>query len=110
MYGAMRYPRDVVKFASLTFSEHPTQKPVELMEWLVRSYSCAGDLIVDPYMGSGSTGVAAVSNGRRFVGVELETKFFDIACRNLERAVRAAQRERARALPGVLPMAAGGEA
>lgn len=87
VYGAMRYPRDVVQFPSLTFPKHPTEKPVGLMEWLVRSYSNAGDLILDPYMGSGSTGVAAVSNGRRFVGIERDLKYFDAACRRIEEAV-----------------------
>ncbi len=69
---------------------HPTQKPVQVMEWCIRQARVpAGGLILDPFMGSGSTGVAAVRLGHSFVGIEIETQYFDAACRRIERAVNA---------------------
>jgi len=66
---------------------HPTQKPLKLMNWLV-AYLAEADVILDPYCGSGSTGVAAVSYGKGFIGVEAESKYFDIACKRIETALR----------------------
>ena len=63
--------------------EHPTQKPVALMAWCVAKTE--GD-VLDPFMGSGTTGVACVKLGRRFIGIELEPRYFDIACRRIEEA------------------------
>jgi site-specific DNA-methyltransferase (adenine-specific)/modification methylase len=60
---------------------HPTQKPIELMKWCVRMTHSR--TILDPFMGSGTTGVAAVKLGRRFIGIEIEPKYFDIACRRI---------------------------
>jgi len=65
--------------------EHPTQKPVRLMEWCI-NHAPEAESICDPYMGSGTTGVAAANMGKRFVGIERERKYFDIACERLERA------------------------
>jgi DNA modification methylase len=67
--------------------EHPTQKPVPLMEWCIGQ---AGDpqSILDPFMGSGTTGVACANLGRAFIGIEREPKYFDIACRRIEDAQR----------------------
>lgn len=62
---------------------HPTQKPVELLEWLIKTYSKEGDIILDNAMGSGSTGVACINTNRKFIGIELEEKFYDIACERL---------------------------
>lgn len=73
-----RYPRSVLRISSQAGAAakfHPTQKPVELMEWLVRTYTDPGDLVVDPYGGSGSVGVASVRNGRRFAGAELSPEY-----------------------------------
>lgn len=64
-------------------AEHPTQKPLPLMNELVRLFSFEGDLVCDPFCGSGTTGVAAVKQGRRFVGIEQNPKWFDLACRRL---------------------------
>ena len=58
------------------------------MQWLVRSYSNVGDVVLDPYMGSGTTGVACVCNHRHFIGIEREQQYFDLACRRIERAVQ----------------------
>lgn len=63
---------------------HPTEKPLELMEWLIKSYTNEGDLVLDFTCGSGSTGVACVNTNRRFVGIELDEKYFNIARDRLE--------------------------
>jgi site-specific DNA-methyltransferase (adenine-specific) len=65
-------------------SLHPTQKPLGLMEWCVERTK--GATILDPYMGSGTTGVACVNLGRKFIGIEIEPRYFDIACRRIEAA------------------------
>ena len=58
---------------------HPTQKPVELMEYLIKTYSNEGEMVLDMTMGSGTTGVAAINTNRDFIGIELDGKYFDIA-------------------------------
>lgn len=63
--------------------EHPTQKPVRVMQWCV---SFTEGLVLDPYMGSGSTGVACAKMGRQFIGIEVEERYFDIACRRIREA------------------------
>lgn len=68
---------------------HPTQKPVPLMERLIRASSNAGDTVLDPFMGSGSTGVACVNTGRNFIGIELDEQYFDIAKKRIEEAQNA---------------------
>lgn len=69
---------------------HPSQKPVELMMWCIETARIGiGKTILDPYMGSGSTGVAALRNGRKFIGVEIDMEYFDIACARLEKEVAA---------------------
>ena len=69
--------------------EHPTQKPVELMRWCIGLIPPPATLILDPFMGSGTTGVAAVKLGRKFIGIEIEPKYFDIACRRIQAALDA---------------------
>ena len=64
---------------------HPTQKPVAVMKWVIDLCPKA-DTILDPFMGSGTTGVAAVQMGRKFIGIEREPKYFDIACERIEAA------------------------
>jgi site-specific DNA-methyltransferase (adenine-specific) len=66
---------------------HPTQKPLRVMKWCLDFFPQA-DSILDPFMGSGTTGVAAVLMGRSFIGIEREPKYFDIACRRIEDAQR----------------------
>lgn len=79
------YPKEVLEYgaprASLQKGEykHPTQKPVELMEYLTTLYTKPGDTILDPFMGSGSTGVAAQNLNRNFVGFEMEEEYFKFA-------------------------------
>lgn len=65
--------------------EHPTQKPVELMVWCIEQIGMP-QTILDPFMGGGTTGVAAVQMGRKFIGIEREPSYFDIACERIERA------------------------
>lgn len=73
-----RYPKQVLEFGIVERNKkHGTQKPVDLMAYLVRTYSNAGDLILDNTMGSGSTGVAALLEGRRFLGIEKNSEFFN---------------------------------
>ncbi len=67
---------------------HPCPKPVDQMVWLVDRASWRGETVLDPFMGSGTTGVACVENGRKFIGIEIEPKYFDIACRRIEDAQR----------------------
>ena len=63
---------------------HPTEKPVELLEYLIKTYSNENDVILDNCMGSGSTGVAALNTNRRFIGIELDEKYFNIAKDRIE--------------------------
>lgn len=69
-------------------SYHPTQKPVALMSWVLRLPWTPRGLVLDPYMGSGTTGVAAVREGRRFIGIECERRYFDIAVRRIDAEIR----------------------
>ena len=67
---------------------HPCNKPVKAIVWLVNRVSVQGDVALDPFMGSGTTGVACANLGRKFIGIEIERKYFDIACRRIEDAQR----------------------
>ena len=67
--------------------EHPTQKPVALMAWCIAKATNA-KTVLDPFMGSGTTGVACANLGRSFVGIEREKKYFDLACERIEQAQR----------------------
>jgi DNA modification methylase len=69
---------------------HPTQKPLEVMKWVIELCPKA-QTILDPFMGSGTTGVAAIQLGRTFTGIEREAKYFDIACRRIEQAYAQGQ-------------------
>lgn len=77
-----RYPTSILRFPQER-GLHPTQKPVPLMEWLIRSYSNPGDAVLDITMGSGTTGVAALRCGRRFVGAEILPDYYDTARRRI---------------------------
>lgn len=67
--------------------DHPTQKPVSLMEWCIRLCTKEGDTVLDPFMGSGTTGVACVNLGRSFIGYEIDPKYFAIAERRINNAL-----------------------
>jgi DNA modification methylase len=79
--------RDLSNAAIANDRAHPTQKPVSLMEWCL-SFTPKARAVLDPFMGSGSTGVACVGAGLAFTGIEIEPSYFDIACRRIEDAYR----------------------
>lgn len=87
------YPVHLIEFANEAASNrnrlHPTQKPVALLEYLIKTYTNEGDTILDNCMGSGSTGVAAVNTGRKFIGMELDEKYFEIAKNRIDEAADA---------------------
>lgn len=66
------------------FRWHPTQKPIGVMTWIIKKYTEENDIILDPFMGSGTTGVAAMRLGRKFIGIELEPKYYKIAKHRIE--------------------------
>ena len=70
---------------------HPTQKPVALMAWILEKYTQPGDLILDPFCGSGTTGVACVQTGRRFIGIEIDPGYADIARARIAKAAEQAR-------------------
>lgn len=86
----MGYPKQTLRFPSQfgggIASFHPTQKPVALMEYLIRTYTNEGETVLDNCMGSGTTGVACVNTGRSFIGIEQDDKYFDIARQRIEEA------------------------
>ena len=97
-WASMKKPAKMFRMSVLSYrKEHPTQKPVELMAWCI---SMAGnpETVLDPYMGSGTTGVAAVQMGRSFIGIEREPAYFDIAVRRIKQA--ASQQALFDGLPG----------
>jgi site-specific DNA-methyltransferase (adenine-specific) len=81
------YPSEIIEFGLDQNVVHPTQKPVELMEYLIRTYSNSGEVVLDNCMGSGTTGVAAVMSGRNFIGIEMDQEYYEIAKQRIEDAV-----------------------
>lgn len=80
-----RYPKTVLQFKQEK-GYHPTQKPVPLMEYLIKTYSNEGETVLDNTMGSGTTGVAAIQCGRKFIGIESDEGYYDIAVKRIRRA------------------------
>lgn len=78
------YPSDVLRFDCVSKPEHPTQKPLELLEYLIRTYTRENETVLDNCMGSGSTGVACVNTSRNFIGMELEEEYFNLAKERIE--------------------------
>lgn len=72
------YPRSILKFATVD-GAHPTQKPVALLEYLIKTYTLEGETVLDNCMGSGSTGIACLNTGRHFIGIEKDDKYFAVA-------------------------------
>lgn len=85
-----RFPVDIINF-SPEVGLHPTQKPVKLLEYFIKTYSNEGDVVLDNCMGSGSTGVAAVNLKRKFIGIEKDEKYFNIAKNRIEEVVKNAE-------------------
>lgn len=79
---------NIFKFSKTGNDLHPTQKPVDLCEYLVSKFSDVGDMILDPFMGSGTTGVACVNTGRRFIGIERDEGYFEIAKKRIGEATK----------------------
>lgn len=77
------WPRQVIDFPSEGKTVHPTQKPVAMMEYLIRTYSNEGQTVLDNTMGSGTTGVACKNTNRNFIGIELDKAYFDIASKRI---------------------------
>lgn len=80
------YPTQILEFPYDKLKVHPTQKPVALLEYLVKTYTNEGDVVLDNCMGSGSTGVACINTGRKFIGMELDKQYFDIAVNRIAEA------------------------
>jgi site-specific DNA-methyltransferase (adenine-specific) len=96
------YPSTILTFSPRAAGQrglHPTQKPVGLMDYLIRTYTQPGDLVLDPCMGSGTAGVAALAAGRCFVGVERDQKHFETALRRIREAIEAPARAAAGGMP-----------
>lgn len=83
-----RYPKSVLTFKTdkQKSALHPTQKPVDLLKYLIMTYTNEGEKVLDNCMGSGSTGVACANTGREFIGIELNENYFNIACKRIEEA------------------------
>jgi site-specific DNA-methyltransferase (adenine-specific) len=80
-------PAKIFKRHVVTYEKfHPTTKPLELMTWQILKYTNPGDTILDPFMGSGTTGVACIQTGRKFIGIEKEREYFEIAERRIQNA------------------------
>ena len=87
------FPRSVLKIDRVTHGQvHPTQKPVALMEYLIRTYTQEGETVMDNCMGSGTTGVACVNTGRNFIGIERDEKYFQIAADRIAESQRGQSR------------------
>ena len=85
-----RYPKNVINFKSCYPNEivHPTQKPVALLEYLIKTYTNENETVLDFTMGSGSTGVACMNTNRRFIGIELDKNYFNIAKDRIENSIK----------------------
>ena len=86
--NGFRYPRQVLDF-NTERGLHPTQKPVTLFEYLIRTYTNEGDTVLDNCLGSGTTAIAAENTGRRWIGIERDPGYFGAACERIARAVNA---------------------
>lgn len=89
-FSDVKYPKSIITLsnADKTNVLHPTQKPVDLMAYLIRTYTNPGETVLDFTMGSGSTGVAAIQEGRRFIGIEKDAGYFEIAQKRIGEATR----------------------
>jgi len=88
-----KYPGNILRYPGVVSTakektEHPTQKPLSLMKYLILTYSNERQIILDPFMGSGTTGVSCLELGRKFIGIEKNERYFDIACKRIEETIR----------------------
>ena len=84
-----KYPTNIIKCNKVSKAIHPTQKPVELLEYLIKTYTNENETVLDNCMGSGSTGVACINTNRKFIGIEKDENYFNIA----ERRIREAEND-----------------
>ena len=86
--GNLKHPTSIVRYSKPhpSVALHRTEKPVKLMEWLIKTYSNKGDTILDPFMGSGTTLVACVKTGRKGIGIEIDENYFNIAVDRIKKA------------------------
>lgn len=80
------YPKDILKYPSVGKPVHPTEKPVPLLEYLIKTYSKENEVVLDNTMGSGSTGEASINTNRQFIGIELDEEYYKIAMERIEEA------------------------
>lgn len=78
------YPKDIIHFNMDSVKLHPTQKPVALFEYLIKTYTCEGDVVLDNCIGSGTTAVACINTKRNFIGIEKDTDYFNIAQKRIK--------------------------
>ena len=85
-----KYPTSILSFSKPhpSITKHRTEKPVALLEYLIKTYTNEGELVLDNCMGSGSTGIACVNTNRNFIGIELDEKYFNIAKERINNVVR----------------------
>ena len=90
VYNDLYYPTSIIEFSNADKRNrlHPTQKPVELLEYLIKTYTNENDIVLDNCMGSGSTGVACINTNRNFIGIELDESYFKIAKERIEKLIR----------------------
>jgi len=81
------YPTELIEFNIESDTIHETQKPIKLIEYLIKTYSNEGDLILDNAMGSGTTGIGCINSNRKFIGIELEKKYFDLSYDRLKNSI-----------------------
>jgi DNA modification methylase len=91
LHKGAHFPTVIASNETADKNGHPVPKPLGWMSWLVNLTTRQGETAVDPFMGSGTTGVACVQLGRKFIGIEREPKYFDIACKRIEQAVSQGQ-------------------
>lgn len=87
------YPSNILYFDLDKEKFHPTQKPIDLLQYLIKTYTNENELVLDNCMGSGSTGVACLNMNRKFIGIELEDKYFDIAIERIENTYKELNKE-----------------
>ena len=86
--GNKKPPTSIIRFSKPhpSKAQHRTEKPIGIMRWLVKTYSNKNQTILDPFMGSGTTGVACAELGRKFIGIEIDPDYFEIAKKRIETA------------------------
>jgi site-specific DNA-methyltransferase (adenine-specific) len=85
------YPFKILQFSFEKSTVHPTQKPVSLLEYLIKTYTLEGETVLDNCMGSGSTGIACLNTGRHFIGIEKDDKYFEVASDRISKVVTGLQ-------------------